>query len=133
MEYIDIPNYTGYVASRNGNIYSMIPKGCRDRFDRKLWLKIPKLLKARTTKSGYQRVFLRNDKTNKREDVYIHRIIGELFLSNPNNLPEINHKDCNRSNNSVDNLEWVTKIENFKYSMKYGFMTRNLKGQFAHK
>ena len=78
-ELYDIPDFTGYKADKNGNIYSMIPKGCRNRFDRTKWLAVPILLKPRITKTGYCRVYMRRDSTNQREDVYIHRIIALLF------------------------------------------------------
>ena len=49
---------------------------------------------------------------------YIHRIVAECFIPNPNNKPCINHKDGNRSNNNVSNLEWVTYSENHKHAYK---------------
>ena len=71
----------------------------------------------------------------KREDVYIHRLIGILFIPNPDplNKIEINHKNCNPNNNYINNLEWVTRKENIDYGYKYGFMNRNDKGQFCRK
>lgn len=46
----------------------------------------------------------------------IHRLVAEAYLDNPDNLPCVNHKDENRSNNSVNNLEWCTLEYNTKYS-----------------
>lgn len=57
----------------------------------------------------------------------IHRLVAEAFIENPNNLPEVNHKDCNRLNNSVENLEWITHSENIKYSYTMG--NRNVLGE----
>lgn len=51
-------------------------------------------------------------KNGKKKTIYIHRLVGELYLPNPNNLPEIDHKDDNRFNNHYTNLEWVTGEEN---------------------
>lgn len=129
----DIPDFTGYKADEYGNIYSMIPQGCRNRFDKTKWSVTPKKLNYRVLLNGYCRVYMRRDSTDKREDVYVHRIIALLFVPNPSNLEEVNHKDCNTQNNHYVNLEWVTRIENLHYAVKYGHMGRNSKGQFCHK
>jgi hypothetical protein len=47
---------------------------------------------------------------------FIHRLVAEAFIPNPDNLPEVNHKDENKLNNCADNLEWCTK----QYNMNYG-------------
>lgn len=54
----------------------------------------------------------------KNKSFYVHRLVAEAFIPNPNKLPEINHKDRNPSNNYVNNLEWVTASDNMlhKYS-----------------
>lgn len=46
----------------------------------------------------------------------IHRAIAKTFIPNPNNLPEVNHKDGNKANNSVENLEWCTRNENLRHA-----------------
>jgi len=50
----------------------------------------------------------------------VHRLIAKAFIPNPNNLPEVNHKDRNGLNNHVDNLEWVTSSNNSKHSWASG-------------
>lgn len=52
----------------------------------------------------------------KRKNYYIHRLVAEAFLNNPCNLPQVNHIDYNRQNNNVNNLEWITQIENVRHS-----------------
>ena len=71
-----------------------------------------KLLNGEIKKDGYCRVQLSDAKTNKTDRVYLHRLVASAFIDNPLNKPCINHKDGNKLNNSVDNLEWVTHQEN---------------------
>lgn len=65
-------------------------------------------------------------KNGKRKQVrkYIHRLVCENFISNPNNLPQVNHKDFDKSNNHVDNLEWISKADNIQHSHDNGRMQK---------
>lgn len=72
----------------------------------------------------YPRVSLKyKGKTKK---FALHRLIAMVFIPNPYNLPHVNHKDGNRLNNHVDNLEWCTHEENIKHAMENGL---NPKGE----
>lgn len=51
----------------------------------------------------------------KHRQYYIHRLVAQAFIPNPNNLPEVNHKDEDKANNVVDNLEWCDRIYNIRY------------------
>ena len=73
--------------------------------------KTPTEIKGKITNSGYRMVILYDLKGNR---IYknVHRLIAELFIENPFNLPEVNHKDGNKLNNNIDNLEWVSTKQN---------------------
>ena len=71
-----------------------------------------------TTTSNYLYVAISvNNKTVSRS---VHRMVAEAFIPNPLNKEQVNHKDSNRHNNHVDNLEWVTRSENIQHGRKYG-------------
>ena len=76
------------------------------------------ILKGRLSKSGYLQVSLTDKETKKQENYYIHRLVAIYFLENLDNKREVNHKDGNKLNNNVDNLEWVTPSENQKHRQK---------------
>ena len=65
---------------------------------------------------GYMKVNL--TKHDKKRTFKVHRLVAIHFLDNPNNLPCVNHKDENKLNNNVDNLEWCTKAYNNSYGTK---------------
>lgn len=71
-----------------------------------------KILKGRESKSGYLQVSIKIDETGKFTNKYIHRLVAEFFIKNPELKREVNHIDGNKLNNNVDNLEWVTSSEN---------------------
>ena len=62
-------------------------------------------------------------KNGKGKLLRVHRLVAMAFLPNPNNLPQVNHKDGNKQNNSVDNLEWCEQSDNMKHAYKNGLQT----------
>lgn len=70
--------------------------------------------------NGYFRVTLAKD--GKKKQVYLHRLLAEYFIPNPKCLPQVNHKDGNKLNCNLDNLEWVTIQENIIHAYKHGLM-----------
>lgn len=63
---------------------------------------------------GYLRVSLARN--GKHHNALVHRLVAEAFIPNPKGLPEVNHKDFDKSNNAVTNLEWVTRAENQEHA-----------------
>ena len=111
-----VEGYEGlYEVSNCGNVRSL------DRIvthsDGKNYSLKGKMLKMGYCGSGYLHFILH--KNGKTENKYLHRLVAETFLPNPNNLPEVNHKDENKANNCANNLEWCSHL----YNMRYG--TRN--------
>jgi hypothetical protein len=68
----------------------------------------------------------------KRKRHYLHRLIAQAFIPNPDNLPFINHKDENRSNNSLSNLEWCTCSYNNTYNANRKRMVETRKGNGSY-
>ena len=64
--------------------------------------------------------FISINKDGRARKCYIHRLVALAYIPNPENKPEVNHKDGNKKNNSVENLEWVTAKENTAHAMKLG-------------
>lgn len=65
--------------------------------------------------SGYKAVYIFDPELGKQKWHYVHRLVAECFIPNPENLPQINHKDEDKLNNRVDNLEWCDKAYNVNY------------------
>ena len=108
----DIKNYEGtYQISNFGNVRN---------------IRTNRIMIQSTRSSGYKQITLYNPNKTFR----VHRLVAEAFIPNPNNLPQINHKDENKSNNRVDNLEWCTT----KYNINYGNRnTKASKSLLGHK
>ena len=74
---------------------------------------------------GYYVVSLWKGNSSRLE--YVHRLIATAFIKNPNNYPHINHKDGNKRNNSLENLEWCTHEQNLRHAREHGlFKSRNI-------
>lgn len=79
-----------------------------------------KILKSRKINSGYLLIHLNH--LGIRKAFLVHRLVAFHFIYNPLNKKYVNHKDGNKLNNNVDNLEWVTNSENMKHAFDNGFM-----------
>ncbi len=103
----DIKGYEGlYQISNTGKVKSL-KRIMKSRKCEEIIKKPSKLPK------GYLKVSL--CKEGKIKYYSIHRLVAEAFIPNPNNLPCVNHKDCNPQNNEVSNLEWISYKENNSY------------------
>lgn len=76
-----------------------------------------KFLKVRDKGDGYKKVTL-TDRNGKAMDRSIHRLVANAYIPNPNNLPEVNHKNEDRAKNNVQNLEWCTRQYNITYGTR---------------
>lgn len=108
----EIKNFPGYVITDNGKVISY-------KF------KKPRVMKTWLQKSGYENIKL--CKENRTYHFLIHRLVAEAFIPNPNNLPEVNHKNKIRNDNRVENLEWCSRKENLYDSYSTLSQIRNFK------
>ena len=119
----DIAGYEGlYQVSNTGKVRSL-DRVITYKNGRQVFYK-SKILKQYLGKDGYMYVHLYKDKKNKR--CVVHRLVVQAFLENPNNWPQVNHKDENKTNNAVCNLEWCTA----KYNSNYGTRRERLSQSF---
>lgn len=108
-EWRDIEGYNGaYQVSNLGNVrsFSAYRRGNG------------RLLSC--TDNGYGYLIVGLNKNNKRKNHYVHRLVAEAFIENPNGYSQVNHLDYNRKNNRVSNLEWCTPQANTRYSSHKG-------------
>lgn len=114
-EWRQIQGYEGlYEVSNLGRVKSL------ERYDKMGRLIKEKTLNPRKHKKGYLYVGLSKDGIQKKYS--IHRLVAIAFIPNPNNLPQVNHKDENKENNCLDNLEWCTN----EYNCNYGNHGKNI-------
>lgn len=98
----DIPNYEGlYSITEDGQVWSYRKK---------------RFLKPYDNGIGYQTVSLFKDKIGKQ--LLVHRLVAITYIPNPNNYPEVNHKDEKKWHNEVSNLEWCDHIYNNNYGTR---------------
>ena len=106
---------THYEVSNMGNVRSVeryVNNGHKNGLK-----KLPmRVLKPALGKSGYLLVTFSVDNTQSSQNV--HRLVARAFIFNEANKPQVNHKDGNKKNNAVDNLEWVTVSENGLHSFR---------------
>lgn len=109
----DIPEYEGfYKVSNLGRVKSLPRNGT---------IQQERIMINKITKQGYVTVHLR--KLGVSKYLKIHRLVALTFLNNPENKPQVNHKDGNKENNNLSNLEWMTVSENVQHAFDTGLNT----------
>lgn len=98
-----------YIVSSDGKVYSTNNTGPS-------WYH--KEISQRKNADGYMQVTV--GKTGNRTQYRVHRMVAEAFIPNPDNLPEVNHKNFIRDDNRVENLEWSTHVDNVNHSVSVG-------------
>lgn len=98
-----IDDFPNYLISNLGNVYSLRKKSF-----------------LRPCDDGHGYLMLHLCKDNRQYVKKVHRLVAEAFIENPNCLTDVNHKDENKKNNNVNNLEWCTR----KYNINYGSRTQ---------
>jgi hypothetical protein len=93
-----ITGYPRYKITKLGEVYSN---------------KYKRLMKLQTNKNGYK--WIQFSVNSRKKNFYIHQLVAIHYIQNPNKKPFVNHKDGNKTNNMVENLEWVTQSENTQH------------------
>lgn len=116
MEWRAIKGYEGlYEVSNTGLVKSLEKRVDSGKCHRRWRVQI---LSHGTDSKGYLRVSLSKNGVTKTHK--IHRLVAQAFIPNPDNLPQVNHIDGNKTNNRVDNLEWCSQSENMRHACKTG-------------
>jgi translation initiation factor 2 beta subunit (eIF-2beta)/eIF-5 len=100
-KWCEIKEFSSYDVSSCGRVFSF---------------KTKRFLRPETTKDGYQRVVL--SKKGRVKKCYIHRLVAQHFIDSFQDYLEVNHRDGNKTNNYLENLECVTRSENENHSIK---------------
>lgn len=121
----EIRKCPGYYVNENGEVFSCVKKkygisgrGTSSYIDPSSPIKLSTYT---NNKNGY--VYVRLGKYGSKR---LHRLVAECYIPNPNNLPEVNHLDENKTNNTLGNLEWCSRQKNAEYSLAKYYVVENV-------
>lgn len=120
----DIPGYIGfYKVSNTGKVKSVdrIISDCKCRR-----MFVGKNLKQSIHNGKQPYFYVTLSKNGERKKMLVHQLVAKVFISNPDNLPQVNHKDGNVHNNNISNLEWVTNSQNTQHAYDKHLRKKNV-------
>lgn len=112
MKNLDFKGFPAYSITKDGRVFSS---------------KCNRFLRGWLHDSGYPVVGLYNNYEQKMYNFLVHRLVAEAFILNPENKEQVNHIDGNKTNNNVENLEWVTASENSQHASDIGLSDNKYK------
>lgn len=115
LKFVDIPKYKGRLQiNKSGQVYSLLSN---------------KILKPHQMPNGYIAFCIMFQKPKRHTKTeYLHRLLAETFIPNPENKATVNHIDGDKSNNNLNNLEWATQSENNIHALENKLRTPNTQG-----
>ena len=118
-----IKEYQDYYITNTGDVYSRCINHKHNQSGR--------IKKIKPTSSGNEYLYVKLLKDKKRHKEYIHRLVANTFIANPENKKEVNHKNGNKIDNRVENLEWNTRSENSLHAYRILDKKNNIYGKFG--